>query len=1160
MKFLFRHLSIIALLCPLFLSGQELNNFRIRTIQIGPDTLKIDTLSLIPGSVTISSTENQDLFNCFYIDYPGARISLLQNDCKLNDSNAITIRYRVFPFDLSRKYFHKDESWLSTPTLEPVNPFMYRTTETKTDILNLNELSKSGSISRGISFGNNQDVVVNSNFNLQLSGRLSDEINVVAAITDNNIPIQPEGNTQQIQEFDKVFIQLSAKKHLLTVGDYDLPSPKNHFLHFFKKAQGVDYSTEFHAGRQESNLMRVKTSAALSKGKFARNNIQGIEGNQGPYKLKGNEGETFLIVLAGSEKVYIDGKLMRRGDVYDYTINYNTGEITFTPNVLITKDKRIVVEFEYSDKNYARALFFVNNEFSSDKFTYRINAYSESDLKNQSLQQDLTAEQKQLLKNIGDSIQDALIWNIDSVGFSQDEVRYLMTDTLVNGINYDSVLVFSINSQKAIYKAGFSLVGSGRGNYLLVSSDANGRVFKWVAPLNGIPQGNYDPVRLLVTPKKKQMLTFGADAVLPGKIMLNTELAVSNHDINTFSNNDRKNNTGFAMLTGLNKIWKPGRQDSSGWTLATGIFYEYTGKNFNPVEPYRPVEFNRDWNIQSLKPETEHYSGLKISATGNTGNFLNYELKGLWREKNYSGIMNRLNGVAETRNILAAIDGSYLNTRNIGITSDFIRNKAELAWKFKKFRIGLRDDQEYNVFRISDSLRPDSYAYFEWGAFLKSQDTSNLSYELFYNRRTDQSVRKNILEKSSLSNEAGFSLRLYRNPNNRLKISGRYRELILEDSTNTGIEPENTIVGRIEHNLRIKKGFLSFNTFYEVGSGLEEKKEFSYLKVPPGEGIYTWIDYNGDGIQQLNEFEVAPFKDEATYIRIYSPSNEFVKAYYNQFSETILLNPAAIWINQKGLKKFLARFSNQLAYRIEHKTSENEPNKAYNPFVSRKNFEDSTLLTLISSFRNTVYFNRINPDFGLDYNFMTNRNKSLLVNGFESKTQIQHSVNLRWNFYQDLSLFLNGVKGIRTNTSEYFPAKDYSINNSLISPKISYQPGTTLRIDIKYRYEFKQNTQSPERETTRIHDAGIELNYKIVNQATLLITANYLDITYTALAGTALAFEMLNGFQPGKNGVWSIGYQQNIAQHLQLNLIYEGRKSPGSGTVHIGSAQLRAYF
>ena len=49
-------------------------------------------------------------------------------------------------------------------------------------------------------------------------------------------------------------------------------------------------------------------------------------------------------------KCFFNGKKLVRGLENDYTINYNTAEIRFTHRVPVTRDSRIQVDYQYSDK------------------------------------------------------------------------------------------------------------------------------------------------------------------------------------------------------------------------------------------------------------------------------------------------------------------------------------------------------------------------------------------------------------------------------------------------------------------------------------------------------------------------------------------------------------------------------------------------------------------------------------------------------------------------------------------------------------------------------------------------------------------------------------------------------------------------------------------
>ena len=1135
--------------------AQDFGSLRKKQISLSQDTITLDTLSIDPSSFSVKFMDKR-VEDSLYTLLPAEAKFHWNFEAK---PDLIEVEYRVLSIDLTRKYRHRSDSLIQKRVDYYSNPYTYRPEGIPSSIFGSTRLNKTGSISRGLGFGNNQDLTVNSTLSLQLNGKLTDQINVLASVTDDNIPIQPEGNTAQLQEFDQVFIQLYDDKNKLTAGDFIIRRPVGYFSTYFKRAQGASYETRRKIGTGDYELF-TQTSAAVSRGKFARNIIQGSEGNQGPYRLRGGEDEPFIVVLAGTERVFIDGKEMKRGQQNDYVIDYNTSELTFTANQLINKDKRIAVEFQYTDANYVRSLVQTSTGIENSKYAFYINFFSEQDAKNQPLQQELTARDRLILTNAGDDLSLAIAPGFEEVfEYTNDRVLY----TIIDSLGYDSIFVRITASTSPMFNVNFSEVGAGNGDYTQIGFDASGRIFEWVAPdtINGriTRNGDFAPIRQLVSPKRNQLLMAGAKANFSEYTSAMVELGFSNDDQNTFSDVGNKNNLSHGLYAKV-EHQKPLSSKPDGPEVFSKAMLESRGDNFRPIEPYRSVEFTRNWNlVDTLEDHEQNIITGTLGIRDKEKYELAYSLDRFDAGSNYVGIKNNLDASLSLSGLRGWFIGSVLETDG-AIESKFTRHKSLLEKDLWLTKIGFTDEREDNV-RLSpgsDTLSNSAYKFYDWQFYLSNLDTSSVGYKIFYRERTDFSAGINDFSESTHASHYGAELSLLQNPRNtfRTTISNRILEIIDEESTEQ--EPEETLLMRLEYGGRFWKNTITANTFYEIGSGLERRQEFIYILDPTGQGPFTWIDYNDNGIKELNEFETARPEDGERYLRVFTPTDDYERAFSNQFSQSLNINPAGIWIKEQGIKRIIARFSNQTAFRIQRKTRQEEEAERFNPFANPK--AEINLISQSSSIRNTFFFNRASSKFGVDYTFSEQASKTPLTTGFEERDNSAHVIRLRYNLTSKYGAILEQEFGARQSASNILEGRNYTIEYLSLKPTLSYQPSTEFRLNFTGQFTNKENARDLGGEKADIVDFGADARLSQIEKGTYFAQINYITISYNGQANNSLSYEMLDGLQNGENITWGAGVQRQLGRNLQLSLTYNGRKSEESRAVHTGNVQVRAFF
>jgi len=1140
MKFFIGLLIILVSFCGFSQSQNSI--YKTKHVAV-KNTIKIDSVGINSNSFSIRKKDKTIIDSTYYsVDFAKATLTFK----KPIETDSIIINYLNFPEFLTKTYKQLDDNIIVENNDQNQTLYTLSQPNTNNDFIPFDGLTTSGSISRGVTVGNNQNSVLNSELDLQITGKLNDKVSLKASIQDANIPLQESGYSQRLDEFDQVFIELFSDNWNIRAGDIDLVNADSYFANFSKRVQGLNLKLKLGEDDTQTNLF---AAGAIVRGQFTTSQFIAQEGNQGPYKLQGPNGELFVLIVSGSETVYVNGIPAKRGEDQDYIIDYNAGEIIFNATFPITSEMRITVDYQFSDRNYSRFVAFGGGNYSSEKFKLGISVYSENDAKNQPLQQNLSEEQVQILADAGDDRTQMVAPS--EVREELNDNRILYKKELIGSVE---AFVFSNDPNDELYRVTFTLVGANQGDYALSNINAINNIYEFV----GANQGSYAPVIQLVAPIKLQIAVVNGSYKPSEKTKISFEASGSKNDLNLFSNSDDNNNDGFAGKININQTLV--KKDSL-WNMDVYIDSDYISAEYRNIEGLYNPEFNRDWNLDlnnvkgiglNLGNQMLFNSGFRMFHQ--TKGTLNYQFEHL----NFSDGFNGNRHIAQANlllnkfNILSS--SSFLNTESNINTSTFLRSYNRFTYSMKKSwigsRIAIEDNEQRNI--ATQELTPLSQRFKSYEIFVGLGDSTKIFTEIGYKNRVNDSIKNNQLQKVNTSNTFYLDSRIIQNKNTNLSLYANYRTLKNTDKT---IEDENSINSRLQFNQKLFKQIIQWNTIFETNSGRLPQQDFTYVEVEAGQGTYTWNDYNENGIQELEEFEIAQFQDQGRFIRVLLPNRVFIKTHQNRLSQTLTFNPSQWSVSENKSKQFWSHFYNQTSYLIDRKIKREGSRFNLNPF----NTSEEDQLGLQLNFRNVLFFNRGKQRYTTSYTFLDNTTRQVLSVGFIENSLKSHQFNFNHKISKNWLINMLSAFDNNESISENFASKNFNFDETRFNPKLSYLFNDNSSFDMFYQYASKNNTIG-DMESLNQQKYGISFTLGNSQNSAMNVEFNYFSNDYIGNPNTPVAYQLLEGLQPGKNFTWSLLAQKKLTKFLDLNLSYFGRKTETSRTIHSGSIQLKAYF
>jgi hypothetical protein len=1078
----------------------------------------------------------------YIIDYNKGLLWLFM---PLEKDDTLTVGFEEFSSGIKKRYFHRELSfdqesfnsnggliYLGRTSTYPLDlsgenlssrksgyNFKKSISQIPRDKAFSSNLQISGSKSFSLGLGNSDDFSLSQGLNLTVSGDLTKEVKVLALISDQGKGGTPAGTTKGLEELDNILMQVTSPNFSGFLGDQYLTLEGNLAGRYEKKLQGASSEVKF----KENSL---SVSYASSRGKYFHNIFSGMEGKQGPYYLKGENGERGIQILPGTEKVYLDGELLETGSDNDYTIDYLRGAIYFSSTRLVTGDSRIRVEFEYSDQSYEKNFYNSKAEFNLFQGKLKLKGLfiDERDDKDNPLSFAFSTEDKNILKSSGEDRSKAVKDGVQYAGEGKGEYILLIDSSGNPYYQY-------AGKDSGTYLVSFSWVGDSKGSYIY----KGGGIYSYVYPGNG----DYLPVIFLPLPSTHSLLDLSMDINLFKGFSSKIGWGLSRKDLNSFSDSGSEDNSGNAFLfrTGLDK------QNLSflGYNLYKLKFeglFRNLGENFQPLGRLDEIEKERVWGFSDDSTKGSE-KVLRFDSNFSPVENLNLNTDlGVLKKGDYFESRRRRFEIALRPFKNLETKGSTENIKSnqkdepIDRAGNWQRRNLYLEYRWKKLNTQLGWENEMQAFTPQDSVFMNKkYDELKGKMSLESSRLWGLSSQLLYRdeKRKDISWRK---EANSYTWQNRLALRDFKEV-----FSSNLEHIYREKNLKSG--------GKTRGNLGVLKldyypinQSMILNLYYSVNQLGSEKRVDNYLEVGEGRGEY-----------RLENGEYIPDPD-GNFILQREILDEYLPGVKLDKSWRLVFKPGKLFARGKFLKEFYTdtfiRSSNQISGRV------NWSSFILNPFSGGSAKE--TILKDYSCSQDLYLF----PSAPLNLRLRWTQDKKenlLLLSGKDRdyKTALSALFRYRVSFK---NLLESEISQERREREKYY--SDYLIIEGR-SLKLNFTRREKNSLEITLATKLKREVEKELGLQVYLFEFSPKLSLSFLGQGKVRSEFGWSKVSFSP-ADEILPWEMAEGKKEGNNYSWILGFDFKLNQGFSANFNYSGLKEPKREMKHNGKFEVKAYF